>query len=66
MNEISNPQDVVNEGVELQLKSQGVGVVQANDGHVFLFTTEVLEVLLAKSIEAGGKVLLFVKHQPKA
>jgi hypothetical protein len=49
---------------DMQMQSQAVGVVTVDDGTVFLFSTEVLEALLTKSIESGqGKAMVFVKHQ---
>jgi hypothetical protein len=56
----------IGEMVMEQVKDQGVGVVQVSDGHVLVFTTAILEKLLARSIEGEGKVMVFVKHQPKA
>lgn len=45
-----------------QIKAQGCGVVRVEDGQVFVFTTDLLEKLLAASIESGeGMAIVFVK-----
>jgi hypothetical protein len=58
--------DIEND-MEFQISQQGVATYKVKDGEVFVFTTEMLEDLLAKSIESGvGKALVFVKSRPRA
>jgi hypothetical protein len=52
---------------DFQIQQQGLASYKTSDGEVFVFTTETLEVLLAKSIESGvGKVLVVMKSRPSA
>lgn len=54
-----NPLDLL----ELQLATQGVGCLKVTDGHIFHFTAELLQQLLAKATAATeGKVVVFVRH----
>lgn len=57
-------EDAVKDLVDAQIAHQGVGCICTNDGHVFTFSREVLERLLAASLETG-KAIVFVKHSVK-
>ncbi len=50
------------QSVEEQIASQGTASFRVKDGQVFVFTTKTLEVLLAKSLEGDGRVVIFVKN----
>lgn len=49
--------------MEDQVARQGVGVITGKDGTTMMFTTAILERLLARSLESGkDRVIIFVKH----
>lgn len=48
--------------IDAQLMSQGVSCIKVSDGHVYTFTTRLLEQLLEKSKSSNEqKVVVFVK-----
>lgn len=64
---IDSQDDGVAAMVDLQIQNQGVSCVKAKDGHVFTFTTSVLEYLLkAAKAHPTGRAILFVKTGPTA
>jgi len=48
--------------IDAQLMSQGISVIKVSNGHVYTFTTRLLEQLLEKSKNSNEqKVIVFVK-----
>jgi hypothetical protein len=60
---VSRPDEDLDDMMEVvddQIRAQGASAIRVNDGHVFTFTVETLELLLSKAV--NGKVVLFVKQ----
>lgn len=54
------------EKVSGELEEQGQASCRVEDGHVFLFTAEKLEELLASALENEGVAMIFVKRDAEA
>jgi hypothetical protein len=59
--------DEYSELIDEHLQQRGVVCMTAKNGDkVMIFTTEILERLLARSIKGGGKVVVLVRAGPQA
>jgi hypothetical protein len=62
-----DPAFAISEVMLEQVERQGAASVRVSDGHVFVFSTTMLETLLARSFEnEDGLVMVFVKRGAEA